>query len=505
MKLCKILAISISLLAACSLHAATVTFTGAIDDLWSNADNWDAIPGIDDKARVRSGDTICVLDYDAGIINQFVGEGGNVGHLQLVDGAQLSFRSWCILGYNGGELDSRHTIEVLGGVLNGGHPDYANNGRIHVGRQGYGHLIVDQDGEVNLLHQALEIGNNTNGDGVVELRGGTLNLTDNGDAPLNIATGTNAVGLMDLSGGVMNQRFSEARLTRINDFIANGMITAYGGVGTVVVESVDGNNDATPDTLIVKGQHPLTPGPEDGDQPVPGSVTLSWTLPDPCVPGQSVPVDVYFTDDLQALQSFLNPDAIRIASQQNTTSITVQAQAKTRYYWAVDTYQGTENDPVWGPIFEFYADNIAPVVGTDLDVTTWLTDGTVDVAIGGTVADADPTTTTWTVVSEPNEGTAVIANAGQIDATVTLSATGTYVLQLEANDGEYTDSDTLTINVFADSCLAAQSLPGYTRISGDINADCVVDQADIDLLLEQWLNCNGLECPQIDPVDPKLQ
>jgi hypothetical protein len=309
---------------------------------------------------------------------------------------------------------------------------------------------------------------------------------------------------MDFSGGVMKQRFSEGRLTRINDYIANGMITAYSGVGTVVVESIDENSDDTLDTLLVKGRHPLTPGPEDGAKAVPGSVALSWTLPDPCVPGQSVPVDVYFTDDLQALKSFIDPDAIRIAGHQSITSITVQVKPKTRYYWAVDTYQGTENDPVWGPIFEFYADNIAPVVATDLDVTTWLTHGTVDVAIGGTVTDADPTTTTWTVVSEPNEGTAVIANPSQVATTATLTALGTYVLQLEADDGEYTGANTLTIHVFANSCLAAQSLPGYTPIPGDINLDCVVDQTDIDLLLEQWLKCNGLDCPTLDPVDPNL-
>jgi hypothetical protein len=503
MKLCKILALGIGLLAAGSLHAATVTFTGAVDEFWSNPDNWDTVPGINDKARVRS-EGPCVLDYDAGIIDQYVGESSTVGHLILVDGAQLAVKTWNIIGYAGGEADNRHTIEVLGGVLNGGHPDYPNNGRINVGRQGYAHLIIDHGGEVNLLHQALEIGNNTNGDGLVELRGGTLNLTDNGDAPLSIATGTDAVGLMDFSGGVMKQRFSEGRLTRINDYIANGMITAYSGVGTVVVESIDENSDDTLDTLLVKGRHPLTPGPEDGAKAVPGSVALSWTLPDPCVPGQSVPVDVYFTDDLQALKSFIDPDAIRIAGHQSITSITVQAKPKTRYYWAVDTYQGTENDPVWGPIFEFYADNIAPVVATDLDVTTWLTHGTVDVAIGGTVTDADPTTTTWTVVSEPNEGTAVIANPSQVATTATLTALGTYVLQLEADDGEYTGANTLTIHVFANSCLAAQSLPGYTPIPGDINLDCVVDQTDIDLLLEQWLKCNGLDCPTLDPVDPNL-
>ena len=136
----------------CSAEDITWTDLGP-DHLWSTPENWDAIPGVDDKARVRS-EGPCILDYDAGIINQYVGESSTVGHLILVDGAQLAVRTWNIIGYNGGEADARHTIEVLGGVLNGGHPDYPNNGRIHVGRQGYGLLIVDHSGVVNLLHRS---------------------------------------------------------------------------------------------------------------------------------------------------------------------------------------------------------------------------------------------------------------------------------------------------------------------------------------------------------------
>ena len=138
------------------------------------------------------------------------------------------------------------------------------------------------------------------------------------------------------------------------------------------------------------------------------------------------------------------------------------------------------------------------------EVTTWMTNGSVDTPISATVDDIDPTTTLWTVVTEPNEGTAIIADPAQLDTTVSLTETGTYVLQIEANDGEYPGSDTMTINVFADSCLAAQSLPEYVAIPGDINLDCVVDQKDLDLLLEQWLNCNGLDCPDIDPIDPNV-
>jgi hypothetical protein len=44
----------------------------------------------------------------------------------------------------------------------------------------------------------------------------------------------------------------------------------------------------------------------------------------------------------------------------------------------------------------------------------------------------------------------VIADPTAEQTTVTVSAGGTYVLQLEANDGEYTSSDTMTINVIPD-------------------------------------------------------
>ena len=65
----------------------------------------------------------------------------------------------------------------------------------------------------------------------------------------------------------------------------------------------------------------------------------------------------------------------------------------------------------------------------------------------------------------------------------------------------YNDTATV-INVFSDHCEAAKSLPGWTAIPGGINLDCVVDQKDLDDLLEQRLNCNGLDCPDIDPDIP---
>ena len=63
---------------------------------------------------------------------------------------------------------------------------------------------------------------------------------------------------------------------------------------------------------------------------------------------------------------------------------------------------------------------------------------------------------------------------------------------MEAFDGEYTDSDTVAINVYKDSCEAGQSLPDYVPLVGDLNGDCKVDDVDMALLQENWLKDNSL-------------
>jgi len=247
-----------------------------------------------------------------------------------------------------------------------------------------------------------------------------------------------------------------------------------------------------PGRLVVRGVHPLKPFPTDDGVTSAGQVALSWVLPDPCTPGQPVAVDVYFTDNLQSLEQFLNPAAIRVANKQSVTSVLVQAQPKKRYYWAVDSYVGSPTDPVLGPIFSFIADNMAPRVNAGADIVAWLQDGSRTGNLDATVTDEDAYTVQWTVVSEPNADNAVIQAATSEDTTVTLSATGRYVLQLEASDGEYTGSDTVTIDVYNDSCQAAQSVPGYQPLVGDLNGDCRVDDIDLTLLQENWLQDNSL-------------
>jgi hypothetical protein len=58
----------------------------------------------------------------------------------------------------------------------------------------------------------------------------------------------------------------------------------------------------------------------------------------------------------------------------------------------------------------------------------------------------------------------------------------------------------MIIYVFADSCLAAQSLPGFEFNVADINHDCLVDELDEAIMLENWLKGSCILCP--DPNNP---
>jgi len=101
--------------------------------------------------------------------------------------------------------------------------------------------------------------------------------------------------------------------------------------------------------------------------------------------------------------------------------------------------------------------NSAPSVDAGSDDSVTLPTDTVN--LNGTVTDdglPDPPgafTTLWTKDSGP--GVVTFGNATAIDTTATVSQAGVYVLKLEADDGELTGSDTVTITVNAEPVPAA--------------------------------------------------
>jgi hypothetical protein len=437
------------------------------DDLWSNPANWndDLVPTEVNAVSIDSPpNTVCIIEEGIEAVCETlrVGNGGATTYLEITGGSLTAAGA-----YIGVDSKTGHGVLNISGGL------FATGG-LQVGWVGTG--TVNMTGGVIQLSDNLEVPGRT-GTGTVNLNGGIIYASD-----LQL---TSDQGLLDITIGTLILDGNDVE--SIQEYIDNERLTAYGDQGRINMDYNVTNEGKTTVTATAL----LDPYPADGATVAPGAVELSWTMLDPLLPGDPVTADVYFTDDFVAIYSFTDPASIQLISNQDVTSVTVQTQSKTRYYWAVDCYvfPGVAQ---YGPIFSFYVDNLAPRVDAGADIATWLEDGPRTGSLDATVVDEEATTVQWSVVSEPNEGMAVIENPTAEDTNVTLSAMGEYVLQLTATDGEYSGSDTVTINVYNNSCQAAQSLPDYVPIVGDLNGDCKVDEADMALLEENWLKDNSL-------------
>jgi len=467
-KMTCLIALVLPLVMLNSASAQILWDEGGYDQLWSTAANWsaDTLPTSADPVSIDDPEnTHCVVEegITAECETLRVGNGGATTNLDITGGSLTATGA-----YVGVDSSAGHGIlNISGGLF--------STGSLQVGWAGTG--TVNMTGGVIELEDNLIVPGRT-GTGTVNLNGGTIYASE-----LRL---TSEKGLMDITTGVLILDGND--ITKVQDFIDDGLVTAYAGQGKINLDYNVTNEGKT--TLSATAL--LDPVPADGATIAPGEVELNWTMLDPLLPGDPVTVDVYFTDDLDALLYFTDPASITLISNQDVTSVRVQTQSKKWYYWAVDSYVFPGIAPVYGPIFTFYADNLAPRADAGADIATWLQDGTRTGALDATVIDEEATTVQWSVISEPNEGTAVIEDGNAEDTNVTLSAAGEYVLDLVASDGEYTGSDTVTINVYNDSCEAAKSLPDYVPIVGDLNGDCKVDDLDLALLEENWLKDNSL-------------
>jgi len=180
-------------------------------------------------------------------------------------------------------------------------------------------------------------------------------------------------------------------------------------------------------------------------------------------------------------------------------------QTDALYYWAVDESLGAadENDLanlILGNTRLFVTVTSSPIANAGDDIMTWLSEGVATVDLNGAVTDAtdDVTAILWSVVASPPDSTVDFADPSLAATTVALSPAGQYVLQLHAVDAMQNEaSDEVEITVYNDSCEAAKSLPDYVPIPGDLNGDCRVDDLDMTILEEHWLECNALDCNDV--------
>jgi len=445
------------------VQAAVLNWTGAgADDLWSTPENWSTgtVPTVADKARIQAVPGATIVNEGAVALDSWVGAGES-GDL-TVDGGTLTTSNFIVVGRM---ASGEGTLNMISGTITAG-------GTLYAGHQGSG--TINMIGGT-ITAAAVFIASHPTGVGHVNLDGGII---DTGNFNMRVQAG--GVGTMDVGGGTLI--INGDAVSGVQGFIDNGWITAYEGNGTLNLDYDVTNAGQTTLTAL----HNFNPYPADGGGVGPGAVELSWTV------DEGTPVDVWFGTNPGLVAAEL------IVAKESVTSVVLQAQPKTQYYWAVDTYIGDPNDPIYGSVFSFIADNLPPKVDAGPSAVTWLVDGVMTKNLDATVTDDDAYTVQWTVVSEPNDPNspdAVIADPAAEDTSITLSALGEYVLQLDASDGEYAGTDIVTINVYNDGCEAAQSLPDYVPSPGDLNGDCIVDELDLAILEADWLKDTSLTEP----------
>jgi hypothetical protein len=298
------------------------------------------------------------------------------------------------------------------------------------------------------------------------------------------------------------------------------------------VDHIDGNLDnirfsdealttdqLIPSTLLGTKTQAHDPQPENGakDVPVVGTV-LSWkagvdpadpNVPNPAITGHnlwlSIPYDPtnppaapdWYDPGIRIIELLadVNPADGNVDPMASYSSAGLQRDAL--YYWIVDESLGAADPRDWDNIIQgsqwsFQTVTSAPEVDAGSSIVTWLEEGTTTVELNGTVTDVagDVTAILWSVVSSPPGSIVDIADNSVAATTAMLTETGEYVLELRAVDAaQNEDSDQMEINVYGDSCEAAQNNPnGYTAPPYDVNDDCKVDFLDFAMFAAGWLD-----------------
>jgi hypothetical protein len=238
-----------------------------------------------------------------------------------------------------------------------------------------------------------------------------------------------------------------------------------------------------------------TPAPADGATVDTTLALLDWINADPNIPENPVYCDVYLGTE----PNRLSMDKVTLGNNIsqvniNTTNFPTYGnlQDETQYYWAVDVHDGSilRSGDIWSFLVSH---NTAPVVNAGPDQVSWLgkssTPGQEVIALDGTTSDDGNYTVLWTQVAN-GAPTVTITPNNVDDTSVTVTARGTYVFMLTADDGDLQTSDTVQIIVGSTACDASHMSTGAVYDAEDQNHDCIVDLADFAVLItDDWLTC----------------
>ncbi len=378
------------LVLAGNIHAAETFIwdNGGEGSLWNVPENWDpdGIPGSEDTARLNTPDANCVID------SSVVAECSTV---------QVDSNSY--LNITGGTLTSQGNIQVGNPansnatlIMNGGTANSVS-GRLWVGTNGTGTFIMN-DGEMNIFDK-IEVGKNASGVGEIYMYGGTVTFAGESSGT-DIEIGKYGTGAIYMYGGVLNIEdriklgqsggtgslylyggtinasnmngvdqisgnaliditegtliFGTDRRSVVNDYINNGLLVGYGGLGIVNVVYTAEPNQTTVTASNLSPELAWDPSPRNhstAERPSSG-ISLTWS------PGDYAGShDVYFGTDPNAVNDANSIPGLWPEFKGNQDPCSFDPgplELGQTYYWRIDEVNDLDPNSPWkGIVWEF--------------------------------------------------------------------------------------------------------------------------------------------------------
>jgi len=336
-------------------NSVLADWTGAVSSDWYDAANWTgAVPVSGETTSIDSSTPLTwpIIDGGTADTGQLqIGYTANYqGELTVTGGATLNVNGELRIG----RKSSNGSGQAIGILHISGNTTTINvTELIENGRHGYG--TIDMSGGYLHSNAELRLSHREDGSGTVYLSGGTIDLGGNPGITVYAGDGVPGFALIDISG---DGKFTLTgnQVSTIETYISDGIITAYGGEGAVLV-SYDGQTDITTIETI-GGPDASEPNPANEQTDVPRDAVLSWKT------GTGADKhDVYFGDNFDNVNqatTTVDPGGVyqgRI--DPNIYTVAERLVFGETYYWRIDEVEADGTTIHQGDVWRFTAELFA--------------------------------------------------------------------------------------------------------------------------------------------------